>query len=135
VARNIISIIPHGVRVEASFSLARDVIGWRKSKATGETLCAKVIVRQFARANNEILAGSDPKLDTTNTENNSEMKKETEERKLHRMAKSHDILEMWQGSQHQRPTQEKSRAQNKQMTAVGYISETEEIIKAPWSLF
>ena len=28
VARDIISIIPHGVGVEASFSLARDVLGW-----------------------------------------------------------------------------------------------------------
>jgi hypothetical protein len=37
-ARDIFSIIPHGVRVEASFSLGRDVIGWRHSKATGETL-------------------------------------------------------------------------------------------------
>jgi len=29
VARDIISIIPHGVGVEDSFSLARDIIGWR----------------------------------------------------------------------------------------------------------
>ena len=28
-----------------------------------------------------------------------------------------------------------SRAQNKQMTAVGYISDTEEIVKSSWSLF
>jgi len=35
VARNIFSIIPHGVRVEASFSLGRDNIGWRQSKTTG----------------------------------------------------------------------------------------------------
>jgi hypothetical protein len=34
-----------------------------------------------------------------NIENDSEMKQETEERKWHRMAKVHDILEMWQGSQ------------------------------------
>jgi hypothetical protein len=38
VARNIFSIIPHGVGVEASFSLGRDVNGWRQSKTTGETL-------------------------------------------------------------------------------------------------
>jgi hypothetical protein len=48
VARDIFSIIPHGVGVEASFSLGRDVIGWRQSKTTGETLRKKVIVRQFA---------------------------------------------------------------------------------------
>jgi hypothetical protein len=48
VARDIFSIIPHGVRVEASFSLGRDVIDWRQSKTTGETLRKKVVVRQFA---------------------------------------------------------------------------------------
>jgi len=135
VARDIFSIIPHGVGVEASFSLGRDVIGWRQSKTTGETLREKVMVRQFARANNGILAGTDPEFDTTNTENDSEMKKEAEERKLHTMAKVHHFLEMWQGSQNLRVTQKESRAQNMQMTAVGYISDTEEIVKASWSLF
>ena len=82
-ACDISSLIPHGVRVEASFSLGRDVIGWRQSKTTGETLGGKVVVRQFASANNGILAGTDPEFDTTNTENDSEMMKEAEERKLH----------------------------------------------------
>jgi len=135
VARDIFSIIPHGVGVEASFSLGQDVIGWRQSKTTGETLREKVVVRQFARANNGILARIDLELDTMNTENDSEMKNEAEERKLHRMAKVHDFLEMWQGSQNLHATQTESRAQNKQMTAVGYISDTEEIVKASWSLF
>jgi len=66
-------IIVHGVGVEASISLGRDVIGWRQSKTTGETLREKVVVRQFAQANNVILAGTDPKMDTSNTENDSEM--------------------------------------------------------------
>jgi len=48
VARDIFSIIPHGVGVEASFSLGRDVIGWRQSNTTGETLQGKVVVRQLA---------------------------------------------------------------------------------------
>jgi hypothetical protein len=135
VARDIFSIIPHGVGVEVSFSLGQDVIGWRQSKTTGETLREKVVVRQFARANHGILAGTDPELDNANTENDSEMKKEAEERKLHRIAKVHDFLEMWQGSQNLRATQKESRAQNKQMTAVRYISDTEEIVKASWSLF
>jgi len=135
VARDIFSIVPHGVGVEASFSLGQDVIGWRQSKTTGETLCEKVVVRQFARANNAIMAGTDPELDTMNTENDSEIKTEAEERKLHRMAKVHNFLEMWQGSQNLCATQKKSRAQNKQMTAVGYISDTEEIVKSFWSLF
>jgi len=135
VARDICCIIPHSVGVEASFSLGRDVIEWRQSKTTGETLREKVVVRQFARANNGMLAGTNRELDTPHTENNSEMKKEAEERKFHRMAKVHDFLEMWQGSQNLRATQKQSRAQSKQMTAVGYISDTEESVKASWSLF
>jgi hypothetical protein len=62
-----------------------------------------------------------------------EMKREVEEKKLHRMAKFHDFLEMWQGCQTLQATQKESRTQNKQMTAVGYISDTEEIVKASWS--
>jgi hypothetical protein len=61
------------------------------------------------------------------------MTTEAEERKLHRMAKVHDFLEMWQGCQNLHATQKESRAQNKQVTAVGYISDTEEIVKASWS--
>jgi len=80
VARDIFSIIPHGVGVEATCSLGEDIIGWRKSKTTGETLRKKVVVRQFARANNGMLPGADTELNTTNTENNSEMKKEADER-------------------------------------------------------
>jgi hypothetical protein len=63
------------------------------------------------------------------------MKKDAEERKLHRMPKVHDFLDMCQGSQNLRATKKESRAQNKQMTAVGYILDTEEIVKASWSLF
>ena len=81
------------------------------------------------------MAGADQLLDTTKTENDSEMKKDAEEKKLHRMVKVHDILEMWQGSQNLRATPKKSRVQNKPMTAVGYISDTEEIFIAPRSLF
>jgi len=69
-----------------------------------------------------------------NTENDSEMKKEAEERELHRMAKVHDFLEMWQGSRNLRTTQKESHARNTQITAVGFISDTEEIVKASWSL-
>ena len=63
------------------------------------------------------------------------MKKEAEEWKLHRMAKVPDVLEIWQGSQNLRATQKGSSAQIKQMTAIEYISDTEEIVKASWSLF
>ena len=82
-----------------------------------------------------MLAGADPELGTTNTENDSEMKKQMEEWKLHRMAKVHDFLVIWQGSQNLCATQKESRAQNKPMTAVEYISVTTEIFKASCSLF
>jgi len=135
VARDIFSIIPHGVGVKASISLGRDVIGWRQSKTTGETLREKVVVRQYARANNGILAGDDPVLDRSESDNDLELKREAEEKKLRRMAKVHDILEMWQGSQNLRTTQTESRARNKQMAAVEYISDMEESVKASWSIF
>ena len=83
VARDIFYIIPHDVGVDASFSLGRDVPSWRQSKTTGETLREKVVVRQYAPDNDGILAGADSELDTTITENNSEMNEEVEERKLH----------------------------------------------------
>jgi hypothetical protein len=60
VARAIFSIIPHGVGVEASITHGRYLIGWRQSKTTRETLRESVVVRQFARANHELLAGDDP---------------------------------------------------------------------------
>jgi hypothetical protein len=75
VTRDIFSIIPHGAKVRVSLSLGRDVIGWRQSKTTCETLHEKVVVRQFAQAKNVILASTDPELDTTNTVNNSDMRK------------------------------------------------------------
>ena len=135
VVRNIFSIIPHSVGVEAYFSLGRDVIGWRQSKTTGKTLHEKVIVRQFTRANNGMLAGPDPEFDTTNTENHPEMRKEVEERSMNRMAKVHYLLEMWQGSQNLCATQKESHAQIKRITTMGDISDNEEIVKASWLLF
>ena len=53
-----------------------------------------MVVRQCAQANDGILEGTDPELDTMTTENDSEMKKEAAERNLHRMGKVHDFLEM-----------------------------------------
>ena len=81
------------------------------------------------------MAGDDPALDRSETDNNLESKREAQERTLHIMAKVHDFLDMWQGRQNLRTTQKNSRAQNMQMTAVGYTSDTEEIVKASWLLF
>ena len=93
------------------------------------------IVRQFAQANKWILVGDYTALDTMQTETHLTLKREEEEKKLHRMAKVHDVWEMWQGSQNLHAIQKESSTQNKQMTAVGYISDTEEINKALWSHF
>ena len=53
---------------------------------------------------------------------------------MQRTAKVHDFLEMWQGSQNLRANHKENGAQNKQMMAVGYISDTEENLEALWSL-
>jgi len=62
------------------------------------------------------------------------MKTVVEEKTLHRMAKVHDLVEMWQGSQSKPSAQKESRAQNQDMTAVRYILHTKEIVKASRSL-
>jgi len=67
VAWNIASIIPHAVGVEASFSQWEYFVGWRKSKTTGRTIRETAVVRQFAQANNGMLAGDNPALDTMGT--------------------------------------------------------------------
>jgi len=110
---DILSIIPQGVSVEASFALGWNVIGCRQSKTTGKTIRETLVVRQFASANHRISGGADPELNSTNTENDSEMKKEAEERKVHRMAKVHYFLEMRQGSQNLRAMMRKSHAQTR----------------------
>jgi len=71
----------------------------------------------------------------TNTDNDLEMKREAEQKKLHRMAKVQNFLEMWQGSQNLHATQKESLAPNKQITGVGFISVSEEIVNVSWSNF
>jgi len=83
VACDILLVILHDVRVEASLSLAQGVVRRRQSKTTGESLREKVVVRLFARANNRLLAGDVPELDPTSAENDMEMKREAKQTKLH----------------------------------------------------
>jgi len=97
-------------------------------------LYKQVVGRKFARGNDGILVGTYPELDTMNTGNDSEMKNEVEEKTFHRIAKVHDFLVMWQGSQNLCAAQKESQAQYKQMTTVEYISDTEEIVNPSWSL-
>ena len=96
-------------------------------------MCEKVVVMQFARANNGLPACNDPELDTTSADSGVEMQTEAEQTMLHLMGKVHDIVEMGQGSQNLAAIQKESRAQKKQMTAIGYISDTKQILKASWS--
>jgi len=135
VVRDIFSIIPHGVRVEASSSVGRDVFRWMQSTTTGETVRKRFVVRQFAWANTGLQASDDSELDSTRADNEMEMKREAKQKKLHPIPKVHDFVEIRQESQIQRATQKKSRAKHKQMPAVGYISDAEEIVKVSWSLF
>jgi hypothetical protein len=51
------------------------------------------------------------------------------------MAKFNDSLEMLLGYHTLCAAQTESHSQIKQMTAIGYISATEEIVKASWALF
>jgi hypothetical protein len=60
--------------------------------------------------------GDNPELDPDSTDNDMKMKREPEDKKPHRIAKVHDFLVMWQGSQTLRATQKEYRAQNIQMT-------------------
>jgi len=57
-----------------------------------------VVLMQVAGVNHWILPVDYTALDTIQTENDLELMKEAEERKLHRMAKVHNVLEMWQVS-------------------------------------
>jgi hypothetical protein len=77
------------------------------------------MVRQFASANHGLLGGDDPVLDSRNADNHSEMTREAEHNKLHRMAKVYNFLERWQGTQHLRAALKESRSQHMEMTAVG----------------
>jgi len=90
-------------------------------------------VRQLGGANIATLVSDDLALGTTEPENDLERKRQGEASKLRRMGKVHNGLKMWQGCECRCATLKESRAQNKQMMAVGYISDTEEIVKQSWS--
>lgn len=60
VERDVFCIILHGVRMETSYFLPWDVVSWRQSNTTGETLGEKDIIRQLELVNNAILAADEP---------------------------------------------------------------------------
>jgi hypothetical protein len=69
------------------------------------------------------------------TNDDLELKNEVEDRKINIMARIHHFLKIWQGSKKLRATQKETCTQTKQVTAIGYISDTEVIIKVSWSNF
>jgi len=83
VACDILSIIAHGVGVEASCSLGKIVIGWRLVKNHRRTLhelcCTAVGLSQQLQFGRRYQVS-----DTTNTKDDLKMKKEVEEMKLHK---------------------------------------------------
>jgi hypothetical protein len=86
IAHNIFMIMPYRVGAEASISLCRDVIGWRLSNTMGEIHREEVVVRQFAMYNLGLLASHTVQIYSSILDNDFEVKKEAEKRKLHRMA-------------------------------------------------
>ena len=89
-ARDIFSVMPHGVGVEASFSPGRDVIGWRQSKTSGKTLQEKVVVRQWARANEGLLP--EDVMIGDMKDNNVEEKQRGEDERLNQLASIKDFI-------------------------------------------
>ena len=68
------------------------------------------------------------------TEQKLEMHREAEEKNLLKMARVQHCLEMWQARQNLCGPQKESPTQIKQLTPIEYIFDTEEIIKAFWSM-
>jgi hypothetical protein len=67
------------------------------------------------------------------TKNDLALMREVEERKLHKMATVDHILVMWHCSQNLHATQQDSRTQIMQLSAIGYISDIGDISKASCS--
>jgi hypothetical protein len=128
VASEIFCTIPQGVGLDYSFSHWRDAPRWRQSKTNDDTLYGKVIALLCTQANNRKFAGDSTLSDTKEIENHLELMNEVEDKTFHRVANVYDIWEMWQGSQNLRATLKKSSTQNKQMIAVSYVTDTEEIM-------
>jgi len=76
-----------------------------KLNVTAIIVQKKVIIRLFAPTNPMILPDSGPGLDTTNTENNTEMTPDMKKNNLERIDLVNDFLGMWLGSQNPHATQ------------------------------
>jgi hypothetical protein len=99
------------------------------------TCYEKVVTNRFARSNIRIVGGSELASHQTHSENYFNPWIAVEVTIQHTMAKVHDVLDVCQGSPNLRMTQKVVHAPKKPMPAVGYISDTQEIINASWSDF
>jgi hypothetical protein len=124
VAINSFSITPHGAVVEARISIGREHMGWRLSKMAAENVSNNISVLQYVQVSNGMLGGHETAFDTRKTDNKLETINVAEERKIQSLAKVHNVLELSHGSQNLLTTQEESRAEYMQMTAIGYISDS-----------
>ena len=132
-ARDIFSVMPHGVGVESSFCLGRDVIGWRQCRTTGVTLQQKVVVRQWARNNGGLLP-DEVKMSMDSMADPEEKAKE-EDKKLDRLATIKDFLTFSNESKKKRSMQKKLKGKDTAVSGMGYISDLEEQNTAEWSDF
>jgi hypothetical protein len=117
------------------FDLGKTLLNSRRQQPQGRLFVQIVHLWQYRLANNGIVPGNDSVLDTMEVVNDIELMREAEERKLHRLAKVLDFLEMWQGSQIIHATQKESHAQNTHIKVVQSIFDTEEIVNAFWTIF
>ena len=133
-ARDIFSVMPHGVGVEASFSLGRDVIGWRQSKTSGITLQQKVVVRQWARSNDGLFPEEIGMLDIS--DNDNEEKRQKEDRKLNQLASIKDFITFTNESRARKSYQRQVRqTKDTSIAGFGYISDSEEYYDVDWNEF
>jgi len=70
----------------------------------------------------------------TNSENDLKAQREPEQRQLYQIAKVNEFLEILLGYHNLCAAQTEYHSLIKQMTAIGYISTTEEIVTASWAL-
>ena len=132
-ARDIFSVMPHGVGVEASFSLGRDVISWRQSRTTGVTLQQKVVVRQWARSNNGILPEDIANQLLPSSSDDEQRKRE--DQRLDRLATLRDFLLFKKESDNLRSMQKKLKGKDVSVSGLGYISDQDDGREEDWHQF
>jgi hypothetical protein len=63
------------------------------------------------------------------------MQPEKKQTMLGTLPEVYDFLHIWHRRGNLQYTKRELFGQTKEMTAIGYISDTEEVVKVPWSIF